>query len=101
MRRLCCTLLLGALLLCGGCADEADVSGCWVSDDNPAYYFVLREDGSCFMFDDNDEWVSEGTYVADRAHIEFITDTGMFVWVREGETMVFDNGTTRTIYYRE
>lgn len=101
MRRLLCAAVAVMLLLLCGCTAAADVSGRWVSDDNPAYYFILREDGMCFMFDASDEWVSEGTYVADRAHIEFTTDTGMFVWVREGDAMVFDNGITRITYYRE
>ncbi len=99
MRRFVC-VALAMMMLCSGCADS-DVCGRWVSDDNPAYSFVLREDGSCVMLDKSDEWVSEGTYIADRAHIEFTTDTGVFVWVREGDTMVFDNGNDVFVYYRE
>ncbi len=101
MRRLLCAVLGGLLLCCCGCREKVDVSGCWVSADNPAYYFILHEDGKCFMLDQADEWVSEGTYIADKAHIEFTTDTGTFVWVREGDGMVFDNGVQRAVYYRE
>lgn len=101
MRRFLCAVFVAAMLLCVGCAAVSDVSGRWVSEDNPAYYFELYEDGSVYMFDTADEWVSAGTYTFDRAHIEFTTDTGDFVWVREGDVMVFDNGNTVFVYYRE
>lgn len=97
MRRV--VLLLAVLLvLCCGCGtEEESVVGCWVTESETDYYFQLYEDGTCMMFDANDEWVSSGTYTKHANAIVFETDTGTFTWATDPEeegTMLFEAGET-------
>lgn len=103
MRRRCgvCVLVVLMLLVCAACRSST-VVGVWVSDEPVGYYFELYEDGSCMMFDANDEWVSSGTYTEHEEYMSFDTDTGKFTWVwdEESESMVFEAGKD-TIRFRK
>ncbi len=100
VKRVAMCLAILACLLCGCAHEDASVVGRWVSDDNPAYYFELREDHSCYMFNADDEWISEGTYTADKRQISFRMDTGSFVWVRDDDVMRFEAGDVVTEYHQ-
>ncbi len=94
MRRLLCIWLVVAVCVCAtACADNT-VAGVWSPLEPLGYYFELHEDGSCVMFNENDEWVSSGTYTAFEDHLTFTTDTGDFTWVWDdnSESMVFEAG---------
>ena len=93
---------LAMLLLFCGCSQATDMTvvGRWESDDNPAYYFELREDGTCYMFNADDEWISEGSYTANKRQVTFAMDTGSFVWVRDGDAMRFEAGDVVTEYHQ-
>lgn len=94
MRRVLCVLLCALFcLLCTACEDET-VAGIWTALEPSNYYFELFEDGTCMMFDENDEWVSSGTYTDYETYIAFETDTGKFTWVwdEESESMLFEAG---------
>jgi len=97
MKRLWVLLLAMLLLLCG--CRSAAVAGKWVSDENDAYYFELYEDHTCVMFDENDEWVSSGTYKVDNRLVSFSMDTGKFTWIQDGDCMRFEAGDTVTEYH--
>ncbi len=94
MRRLLCVLIMAAMCVCTTACTEETVAGVWSALEPLDYYFELSEDGSCMMFDENDEWVSSGTYTGSEDHIAFHTDTGDFVWVwdEDSESMVFEAG---------
>ena len=101
MRRLLCILLVAAACLCVTACTDNSVVGVWATNSSLGYYFELYDDGTCIMFDENDEWVSSGTYTAFDDHVEFCTDTGDFTWVwdKENHWMVFEAGDT-TYYFR-
>ncbi len=84
------------LLLFVGCGKEENTAvGCWVTPGEEDYYFQLYDDNTCMMFDQNDEWVSSGTYKQVGNTLVFETDTGDFVWVGDPEeegTMLFEAG---------
>ncbi len=91
-------LVLLALAGCTVDSEPIDAVGCWVSDQSSSYYFELYDDGSCIMFDDDDNWVSAGTYRADTDQILFDMDTGSFYWSKNKNGMVFET-TNGTITY--
>lgn len=99
MRRWLCGATAALCFLCGGCARETSVVGCWVNDDPSTYYFQLYDDGTCLMFDSNDQWVASGTYTADDDGIYFETDTGSFDWSKRDEGMVFEAGGHTIVYH--
>ncbi len=95
MKRGWCAVV-AALLLFVGCGKEENTAvGCWATSAEDDYYFQLYEDGTCVMFDADDEWVSEGTYKQVGTTLCFETDTGSFVWSEDPEekgTMLFEAG---------
>ncbi|MBE6764150.1 MAG: hypothetical protein E7553_07390 [Ruminococcaceae bacterium] len=102
MRRLLCALICVLIcVLCTACDNDTAV-GVWTALEPSDFYFELMEDGSCMMFDQNDEWVSSGSYIAFENRIEFDTDTGNFVWVwdEETESMMFEAG-NGTFHFRK
>ena len=94
MRRMLCVLITVLLCACATACKDETVAGVWSALEPLDYYFELSEDGTCVMFDENDEWLSSGTYTASEEHIEFRTDTGNFVWVwdEDSESMLFEAG---------
>ncbi len=95
-------LPLLALFVLTGCtvnSEPIDAVGCWVSDRSSSYYFELYDDGSCIMFDDDDNWVSEGTYRTDTDQIMFDMDTGSFTWSKGKDGMVFETTNGEVTYY--
>lgn len=86
-------LAVGLFAGCGTTQNEEVIEavGRWVSDQSPSYYFELYEDGSCTMFNSDDEWVSAGSYQTDESRISFDMDTGSFTWSKTEDGMRFDS----------
>ena len=101
MKRLLGMLCAALLLFVGGCAPKNETAGCWVADETADFYFELDKDGSCNMFNKDDELVSWGTYTVTDTGLSFELDTGAFTWVRQkDQTMLFEANGTVLYYHR-